>query len=197
MDEIKKAAAKHESDLNASLARNFEIESQIEEAKQKATVAEKAATDALARARKAEKVCFTYSTISRFLDWILMEHIDMKCSLDSKLQIYSICSIIISFRNPDIFGNINPFQTSSSPVWTLSSPKTLPKTNFGPAFVAKHNPLDIVLTFNPTTTQPLGLVKLGQMLEKRFKVQTKIHVHSTATGQKCNLFKASPNTSSR
>jgi len=55
MDEIKKAAAKHESDLNASLARNFEIESQIEEAKQKATVAEKAATDALARARKAEK----------------------------------------------------------------------------------------------------------------------------------------------
>lgn len=56
MDEIKKAAAKHESDLNASLARNFEIESQIEEAKQNATVAENAATDALARARKAEKV---------------------------------------------------------------------------------------------------------------------------------------------
>jgi len=55
MDEIKKAAAKHESDLNASLARNFEIESQIEEAKQNATVAENAATDALARARKAEK----------------------------------------------------------------------------------------------------------------------------------------------
>jgi hypothetical protein len=55
MDEIKKAAAKHESDLNASLARNFEIE----EVKQKATVAENAATDALARARKAEKVSYS------------------------------------------------------------------------------------------------------------------------------------------
>ena len=34
---------------------------------------------------------------------ILMEHIEMKKSLDSKLQIYSICSIRIRSRNWDIF----------------------------------------------------------------------------------------------
>ena len=56
MDDIKKSAQKYESDLNTALARNFEIESQIEEAKAKATAAEKTASDALARARKAEKV---------------------------------------------------------------------------------------------------------------------------------------------
>ena len=31
-----------------------------------------------------------------------MEHIDMKCSLDYKLQIGYICSIRISYRNQDI-----------------------------------------------------------------------------------------------
>ena len=70
----------------------------MDEIKKAACVAEKAATDALARARKAEKVCFTNSTISRFLVRILMEHIDIKNSLDSKLQIYSICSIRIRSR---------------------------------------------------------------------------------------------------
>jgi len=99
----------------------------------------------------------------------------------------------------ELFSRLDALQSKVNTIKSVlaKAPKTLPKTNFGPAFVAKHNPLDIVLTFNPTTTQPLGLVKLGQMLEKRFKVQTKIHVHSTATGQKCNLFKASANTGSR
>ena len=34
-----------------------------------------------------------FSKISHFLGRVLIEHIDMKNSLDSKLQIYSICSI--------------------------------------------------------------------------------------------------------
>ena len=37
--------------------------------------------------------------ISRFLEVILMEHIDMKSSLESKLQIGYICSIRIRSRN--------------------------------------------------------------------------------------------------
>ena len=40
--------------------------------------------------------------ISRFLEGILMEYIDMKCSLDSKLQIFSSCSIGIPSRNREI-----------------------------------------------------------------------------------------------
>lgn len=70
MDDIKKSAQKYESDLNTALARNFEIESQIEEAKAKATAAEKTASDALARARKAEKVFnFTDTKIQSKLIW--------------------------------------------------------------------------------------------------------------------------------
>ena len=43
-----------------------------------------------------------FSMISRFLEGILMEHIDMKSTLDSKLQIDYICSIRIRTRNQDI-----------------------------------------------------------------------------------------------
>ena len=43
-----------------------------------------------------------FLTISQILERILMEHIDMKNSLDSKLQIYSICSIRIRSRKLDI-----------------------------------------------------------------------------------------------
>ena len=39
-----------------------------------------------------------FSMISRFLEGIPMEHIDMKYSLDSKLQIYSTCSLRICAR---------------------------------------------------------------------------------------------------
>ena len=61
-----------------------------------------------------------------------MHYIDMKNCLDSKLQIYSICSIGIRSRNRDNFENINPFQTSSSPVWTLSSPRSTRSSLFWP-----------------------------------------------------------------
>ena len=40
-----------------------------------------------------------FSTISQPLERILMEYIDMKNSLDSELQIYSICSTRISSRS--------------------------------------------------------------------------------------------------
>ena len=40
--------------------------------------------------------------ISRFIEVILIEHIDTKGSLDSKLQIDYICSIRIRSRNKDI-----------------------------------------------------------------------------------------------
>ena len=40
-----------------------------------------------------------FSKISHFLELILMEHIDTKNSLDSKLHIYFICSIGIRSRN--------------------------------------------------------------------------------------------------
>ena len=41
--------------------------------------------------------------ISNFLERIPMEDIDMKNSLNSKLQVYSICSIRIRSRKKDIF----------------------------------------------------------------------------------------------
>ena len=46
---------------------------------------------------------FVFSAISQFLKRVLMECIDMKNSLDSKLQICSICSVRIRSRKWDIF----------------------------------------------------------------------------------------------
>ena len=99
----------------------------------------------------------------------------------------------------ELFARLDQLQSKVNTIKSVlaKAPKTLPKTNFGPAFVDKNCPLDVVLTFNPDTTQPLGLVKLQQMLAKRYKVATKVHVHSTATGKKCDLFSPSQNTGSR
>ena len=44
-----------------------------------------------------------FSKIFRFLERILMDHIEMKNSLESMLQIDLICSIGIRSRNKDIF----------------------------------------------------------------------------------------------
>ena len=77
------------------------------------------------------------------------------------------------------------------------APKTTPKSTFGLEYVKKSAPLDIVVSFNPANQRPMGLVKLVQLLSKRFTVATKVHVHSTATGQKCDLFSPSANTGSR
>ena len=51
--------------------------------------------------------CITWGflRITYFLEQILMEHVDMKGSLDSKLQIDSVCPIRIPSRNWDIFEN--------------------------------------------------------------------------------------------
>ena len=51
---------------------------------------------------------FDFSTISHFLEWILMEYIGMKPSLDFRLQIYSIHSIRIRSRNKDILEKPKP-----------------------------------------------------------------------------------------
>ena len=48
-------------------------------------------------------ICCGYSKISHFLERILMEHKDMKNSLDSKLQVCCICFIQICSRKRDIF----------------------------------------------------------------------------------------------
>lgn len=77
------------------------------------------------------------------------------------------------------------------------APKTMPKSTFGLEYVKKAAPLDIVVSFNPANQRPLGLVKLVELLAKRFTVATKVHVHSTATGEKCDLFKPTANTGSR
>ena len=39
--------------------------------------------------------------ISRFLEWVLIEHIESKCSKESELQIYSIFSVQARSRNRD------------------------------------------------------------------------------------------------
>ena len=46
-----------------------------------------------------ETCCSGFSKITLFLELFLMEHISIKNSLDSKLQIYSICSIRKRSRN--------------------------------------------------------------------------------------------------
>ena len=53
-------------------------------------------------ADKEKRLVYGFSKISRFLELILVEHIDSKVSLDSKLQIGSGCSIIIPSRTQDI-----------------------------------------------------------------------------------------------
>ena len=64
-----------------------------------------------------------------------MEHVDMKFSLDSKLQIYSICSIRIPPRKWSIFQKLetNLFTTKSNSIsgsvgwWHLNRDATLSK----------------------------------------------------------------------
>ena len=43
-----------------------------------------------------------FSTISRCIERILMEHIELICSLESRLTFFSTCSIRIRSRNEDI-----------------------------------------------------------------------------------------------
>ena len=50
-----------------------------------------------------ELSCCVFSKISHFLEGILMEHIDMKNRLDSKLHVSSMFSIRIRSRKWDIF----------------------------------------------------------------------------------------------
>ena len=47
-----------------------------------------------------------FSKISRFLERIQVEHIESKSSLESQLQICSICSIRIRSKNRDIVGKL-------------------------------------------------------------------------------------------
>ena len=47
--------------------------------------------------------CCRFSKISRFLERILMEHIESICSMDCKLFSVFICSIRIRYRKRDIF----------------------------------------------------------------------------------------------
>ena len=47
---------------------------------------------------RLELSCCGFSNISHFLERILMEHIDMRNSLDSKLQIYSLCSLELALE---------------------------------------------------------------------------------------------------
>ena len=54
------------------------------------------------REKRNRYVLQGFSMISRFLERIPMEHIDMKSSLESKLRIGCICSIRILSRNWDI-----------------------------------------------------------------------------------------------
>merc|ERR1712227_156933 len=70
--------------------------------------------------------------------------------------------------------------------------KTPKKTDFGSKFIQKVAPLDIVVNVNPAVNSPHGLECLHRQLSSQFKVLTKSHVHSTATGTKCDLFKNSP-----
>jgi len=70
--------------------------------------------------------------------------------------------------------------------------KTPKKTDFGSKFIQKVAPLDIVINFNPAVNSPNGLECLHRQLSSQFKVLTKSHVHSSATGSSCDLFKTSP-----
>ena len=47
------------------------------------------------------------SQISRFLERILMEHVDRKCCLESPLQLWSLCSVEV----PPSFSVINQILT--------------------------------------------------------------------------------------
>ena len=130
--------------------------------------------------------------------WVIMTSFE---SLWHHFDNYYVKSqfLLLKSRLDELFARLDQLQSKVNTIKSVlaKAPKTLPKTNLGPAFVEKNCPLDVVLTFNPDTTQPLGLVKLQQMLAKRYKVATKVHVHSTATGKKCDLFAPSQNTGSR
>lgn len=76
-------------------------------------------------------------------------------------------------------------------VLSKSSSSAKPLTTHGIKFVEKRAPLDIVMNINPEQSLPKGLVSLHAKLSERFSCDTKVFVHSTATGLKCDLFAAS------
>ena len=75
--------------VEAQKARELAIKQEMEEAER-------------LRIKGTDFKFFGFSKISHFLERILMEHIDMKNSLDSQLQIDSLCSIRIHSRSRDI-----------------------------------------------------------------------------------------------
>ena len=58
-----------------------------------------------------------FSMFFRFLEGILMEHIDMKSSLDSKLQVCCTCSSRIPSRNRDIAKNGTAYKTDEYQIY--------------------------------------------------------------------------------
>ena len=65
------------------------------------------------KAAREKVLNLTLSKISRLLERIIVEAIDIKNSLDCKLQIYFICSIRIRSRKRDIVEK--PLQHNSNP----------------------------------------------------------------------------------
>jgi len=90
-----------------------------------------------------------------------------------------------------LFDQINLLSNRVNTVLNVLAKSGAPKTTHGLKYVEAQAPLDVVININPEQSLPKGLVSLHKKLVQRFKCETKVFVHSSATGFKCDLFTAS------
>jgi hypothetical protein len=98
----------------------------------------------------------------------------------------SIDPAVTAEAQDQVFARLDQLKSRVSTIKSVlaKAPKTTPKTDFGSKFIAKVAPLDIVININPRNCRPAGLGGLHKQLSNQFKVLTKVHIHSTATGMK-------------
>lgn len=96
-------------------------------------------------------------------------------------------------KNQDeLFDSLNSLQNRVNSVMAVlaKTAGSVRGTN-GIKYIEEVGQLDIVLHINPKQSLPKGLAVLHKDLSNRFKCQTKVLIHSTATGFKTDLFKDS------
>jgi len=90
-----------------------------------------------------------------------------------------------------LFEQIEALSNRVSTVLSVLAKSGAPKSTHGIKYVDANAPLDIVININPKDSLPKGLVGLHKKLSERFTTETKVFVHSSATGYKTDLFQTS------
>jgi len=90
-----------------------------------------------------------------------------------------------------LFDQIEALSNRVNTVLSVLAKSGAPKSTHGIKYVDANAPLDIVININPKDSLPKGLVGLHKKLADRFRTETKVFIHSSATGYQTDLFQNS------